>query len=156
RDLLVADGRSLVSATACPAVSVCPVGMRKTSSGVGRRRARSVRAIRATSSSRTISARCLAPWVTGRTRRRSPASTCTSPAAYGRSAARAASRSLARMRVDLQAFSPKLCLEGISGAPGNHTPVVDPYDLVRQMVGLLQVLGGEKHRGACPGLFLDE
>jgi hypothetical protein len=38
-------------------------------------------------------------------------------------------------------------LQLLGGARGDHQAVVDDHDLVRQLVGLVQVLGGEQQRG---------
>ena len=49
---------------------------------------------------------------------------------------------------DLDALAAGLRLELVGGAAGDDLAVVDDADVVREVVGLLQVLGGEQQGGA--------
>ena len=51
-------------------------------------------------------------------------------------------------QAELEAVAADLCLELIGGAVGEDAAAVDDHDLVGELVGFLQVLGGEQHSGA--------
>lgn len=57
---------------------------------------------------------------------------------------------------DLDALAAGLGLELVGGAAGDDEAVVDDADVVRQAVGLLQVLGGQQERRAACDEFLDD
>ncbi len=57
---------------------------------------------------------------------------------------------------DLHALAAGTGLELVGGAAGDDLAVVDHADVVREVVGLLQVLGGEEQGGAAGDQFLDD
>ena len=120
-----------------------PVSARKTSSSVGRRRATSSASTRASDDragpsraprpgprrGRRRGAGRRRPWPTAHSRSTTPAAAATSPATH--------------VDVDQRPTDPRLQLRRRAGR--DHPPAVDDADLVRELVGLLEVLGGEQH-----------
>src|SRR2546430_9403530 len=57
---------------------------------------------------------------------------------------------------DLNDGGPQARLQLDGGALGDDSPAVDHDDVVREAVGLLEVLGGQQHRRAVTDELLDE
>jgi hypothetical protein len=59
------------------------------------------------------------------------------------------------LELDVEPLAADLVLQLVRGAGGDHLAVVDHHDAVGEAVGLVEVLGGEQHRGAGQHARLD-
>ena len=110
----------------------------------------------AASSSRMTSASSLAPPVTGTVILRVCSSTARSRPCRSREHLAGGVDVVALVHDDLDALAADLRLELVGGAAGDDLAVVDDADVVREAVGLLQVLRGEQQRRAARDQLLDD
>ena len=129
-----------------------PVSAMKTSSSVGRRSAMSSMPTSAASSRRTASAIAPGAGAPARGRRRPRATGARWPS---RPAPRSPLGVARRLERDLEALAADPVLELVGRSLGDHVAVVDHDDLVREAVGLIEVLGGQEHRRALGHAPLD-
>ena len=140
----------LVAAAAPSSLGGVPVSSRKTSSSVGRRRARSLAAMPA---SRSAAAAAVTSSTPSRLRRhrelvRALGGLGIAATDRGQGDVSARSRSSALASWTSRTWPPTRSLSSSRRALGDHPPVVDDRDAVGELVGLLEVLGGEQHRRA--------
>ena len=130
------------------ASAVRPVSFRNTSSRVARRRPMSVTATPRESRIRTASSSWAEPSATGMATDRVGTSTRGGSVPSGARAATTRSRSAGSMTWTWIDVDPAERLELVGRALGDDLAVVDDGDVGGQLVGLVEVLGGEQHVGA--------
>src|SRR4029450_12053230 len=125
-----------------------PVRGRNTSSRAGGRRAMSSTATPAASRAPRASRSRSLPASTPTLTRRGGSPTCAPPGAGGAQSGGDSWQVGLVAHVDLDDVAAGLLLELAGGAGGDGPAVVDDHDAAGQVVGLVQVLGGEEHVGA--------
>ena len=124
-----------------------PVRLRKTSSRLGRCRPMSSRSMPASSSRAAMRVSAPTPSA-GAVMCRASRSTWISPTSDAHELGRGRRPRRRRLTVTTRLAAPGLVLELERGALGDDPAVVDDDDVVGELVGLVEVLGGEEQGGA--------
>ena len=126
----------------------CPVRVRNTSSRLGSRSPSSAATMPSSSSRRTTAASMAGSVAAAATRPVSWWTSGTRPGDLGHDGGDRRGRARGRPRGPPSVWPPVLAFSSAGVPLRHHQAVVDDHDLVGQLVGLVQVLGGQQHGGA--------